>query len=93
MKIYSISYVAYDASDNYLHSENKVTADEEMANKLYNEWKANASADAKFDEEDPFDVFEEERCLSEHTKQFITKRHVGYEDEYQATISLTVTEV
>ena len=34
MKIYSISYVAYDASDNYLHSENKVTADEEMANKL-----------------------------------------------------------
>lgn len=93
MKIYSIFYVAYNGTDNYLHSENRVLTDEEMANRLYKEWKANASADAKFDDEEPFDVFEEERYLSEHTKQFITKRHVGYEDEYQATISLSVTEV
>lgn len=93
MKIYSISYVAYNGSDNYLHSENKVLADEETAKKIYKEWKANASADAKFDDEEPFEVFEEERCLSEHTKKYIVERHVGYEDEYQATITLSVTEV
>lgn len=92
MKIYSITYSAYHANDNYLHSENVVTDNEDTANNLYSVWKANASDDAKFDDEEPFDVFEEERCLSEHTKQFIVERQIGYEDEYQAIIELSIRE-
>jgi hypothetical protein len=92
MRVYIITYASYDGYDNYLYSDSCTTPDKVTAEKLYKEWKDSAFKDANGDGEDSYEVFQEEFDFG-RGKKYIVQRSVGYEEEFQAEIILSSTEI
>lgn len=92
MIVYIISYASYDGYDNYLYSDSRTTSDKATSEKLYKEWKESALESAKGDGEDSYEVFQEEFDFG-RGKKYIVQRSVGYEEEFQAEIILSTTEI